>query len=227
MDLSALKKYHGIQSSIIPFSSQYYFYLASWDNTPTDFPQFTNIWLITPDNHRMLFSDPPDSSKIVCIYHDFDEIIASSINIDWITENHLQVRCTSLDDLHKLEVDFRVKETISAKILIAMAGGPPTPFRVSKLMIKLSDFLVNRLIATSGSAILGVTETGKPFYHGETEKLLHITQGSASYNNNGLGKVSKPTWPITFGEAVPYVKPVIKLGTLYIPFEQEMLEAGA
>jgi hypothetical protein len=91
-------------------------------------------------------------------------------------------------------------------------------------MIRLSNFLVNRIVADSGFAIIGVTETGQPFYHGDTEKLFHITQVSASYNNRDLGIVSEPTWSITFGDAVPIVKPTIKLGTLHIPFEQEMLE---
>lgn len=223
IDVSALKKYQGIQSSIIPFSSRYYFYLASWDKTPTDFPRFSNVWLITPDNQRILFSDPGNSSSIVCIYHDFDEIMGSSISIEWIDKKHLKVRCKSENDLHKLELDFHVKETIASKILISMAGGPPTPFSVSKPMTRISDFLINRIIAKSGSAIVGITETGQPFYHGDAEKIFMITQGSASYNNKELGMVSKPTWPITFGDAVPFVKPTIKIGTLYIPFEQEML----
>lgn len=227
MDISKLKKFHGYQSSITPFSSQYYFYLAIWDNTPTPLPQFSNIWLITPENHRILFSDPPESSDIVCLYHDFHEIHGSSIFMEWITENHLQLRCTSLNGLHKLEVDFLVKETLSSKLLIAIAGGPPTPFRVSEPMLKISDFLVNQIVAKGGSAIAGVTETGQLFYHGETERLFQITQCSAFYNDMDLGGRSKPTWPIAFGDAVPFVVPTIKLGTLYIPFEQEMIEDRA
>ena len=223
MDISALKQFHGIQSSITALSSRYYLYLASWDKTPTEFPRFSNIWLVTPDDHRILFSDPPKSSSIVCIYHDFDEIIGSSINVNWIAEDHLQVRCNSVDDLHTLEFDFLVKETVSSKILISVASGPPTPFKVSRPMIKLSNFLVNKIIAGSGSVFVGVTETGQPFYHGDTERLYHITQGSVIYNNKDIGMVSKPTWPITFGDAVPFVKPTIKLGTLHIPFEHEML----
>lgn len=224
MDPSKFKKYQGIQSSIIPLTSQYYFYLASWDSTPTFHPKFTNIWLITPNNHRMLFSDPTSSSKIVCIYHDFDEIIGSSIAVKWENENRLNISCKSIDELHDLTVNIQVKETLSSKILISLAGGPPTPFRVSKSMVKLSDFLINGIIAKSGSAILGTTETGQPFYHGETERILHITQGSAYYNKKELGKITNPTWPITFGDAVPFFKPIIKLGSLYIPFEQEMLD---
>jgi hypothetical protein len=227
MDLPALKKYHGIQSSIIALSSGYYLYLASWDHTPTDIPQFTNIWLVTPDDHRMLFSDPPDSSRIVCIYHDFDEIIGSSIEVNWANENHLQGRCISVDDLHKLEFEFFVKESVLSKILISIAGGPPTPFRVSEPMIRFSNFLVDRVIAGSGSVIVGVTETGQPFYSGDTERIYQITHGSVSYNDKNIGAVSKPTWPIAFGDAVPFSKPTIKLGTLHIPFEPEMLGDGA
>jgi len=224
MDPNKLKKYHGIQSSIIPLSSQYYFYLASWDKTPTDFPGFTNFWLITPDDHRMLFSDPPESSKIVCIYHYFNEIIGSCITVEWADEKHLKIDCNSKDGLHHLKVDIQVKETLSSKILLKLASGPPTPFRVSKPMVGLSNLLINRIIAKTGSAFLGVTETGQPFYHGETEKIFHITQGSAQYNKKDLGMITNPTWPITFGDAVPFHRPILKLGNLRIPFEQEMLE---
>jgi hypothetical protein len=46
-------------------------------------------------------------------------------------------------------------------------------------------------------------------------------------NGEDLGDVSSPTWPVEFGDAVPFVQPVIKLGTLYIPYEQEMMENSA
>mgnify|MGYP000134033211 CR=1 FL=1 len=73
-DISSLKPYHGYQSSIIPLTSGYYVYLASWDQTPTEFSHFTNVWLITPEDNRILFVDPPACSPIVCLYHQFDEI---------------------------------------------------------------------------------------------------------------------------------------------------------
>lgn len=67
IELSQLRPFHGYQSSIIPLSSKHYFYLASWDKTPTQFPGFSNVWLISPDDRRILFSDPPASSEIVSI----------------------------------------------------------------------------------------------------------------------------------------------------------------
>jgi hypothetical protein len=82
---------------------------------------------------------------------------------------------------------------------------------------------VNQIVARGGSVIAGVTETGQPFYHGDTERLFQITACSAADNNVDLGGRSQPTWPITFGDAVPYVVPVLKLGTLYIPFAPEMI----
>ena len=32
----------------------------------------------------MLFSDPPESSEIVSIYHEFHEIYGASITVEWI-----------------------------------------------------------------------------------------------------------------------------------------------
>ena len=224
MDLSLLKPYHGYQSSIIPISSGYYFYLASWDNTPTQFPRFSNVWLVTPENKRILFSDPLASSEIVCIYHEFHEIYGATIGIDWITENELHVQCKSLDDAYELQVTLHVHEPITSRLLVAIGSGPPTQFRISHAIAAISNFLVNFLVAKGGSVLVGKTETGQPFYHGETERLFQVIGGSISLNGEDIGTVTSPTWSIEFGDAVPFFKPVVKLGTLYIPFEQGMLE---
>lgn len=219
MDLSLLKAYHGYQSSIIPFSSGHYLYLASWDDTPTAFSSFSNLWVITPEDKRMLFSDPPASSEIVCIYHDFDEIYGASMSLDWVSGDHLLVQCASLDRDHELQIEFHVHETLASRLLVALAGGPPTQFMVSRPMIAVSNFLVNLLIARGGSAIVGKTETGQPFYHGASDRVMLVKKAFATMNGKDLGHVSGPTWPVEFGDAVPFIQPVIKLGTLYIPYE--------
>jgi uncharacterized protein YjhX (UPF0386 family) len=147
MEVSSLKAYHGYQSSIIPFSTGYYVYLASWDSTPTRFPSFSNVWVVTPEDRRMLFADPPASSDVVCLYHDFDEIHGASISLDWASEEHLRVECSSRDGEHEVELEFHLHETLGPRLLVAVAGGPPTRFMVSKPIAAVSDFLVNLLVA--------------------------------------------------------------------------------
>ena len=224
MDLSLLKAYHGYQSSFIPFSSAYYLYLASWDSTPTSISSFSNIWVVTPEDKRILFADPPASSEIVCIYHDFHEVYGASISLDWASENHLLVQCASLNGDHELDVEFYLHETLSSRLLVALASSPPTRFRVSKPMVAFSNFLVNLLVTKGGSTVFGKTETGQLYYTGAADRLMLVKKGSAMMNGKNLGDVSSPTWPIEFGDAIPSVQPVIKLGTLYIPYEKEMLE---
>ena len=225
-DLSSLKPYHGYQSSIIPLSRGYYFYLASWDSTPTQFSRFSNVWLVTPENKRFLFSDPPASSEIVCIYHEFHEIYGASINLDWISENYFHIQCESIDKVYALNAKLQLNEPLTSRLLLAIGSSPPTKFRISKSMVAVSNFLVNSLVAKGGSTLVGKTETGQPFYHGDTERLLQVVGGSASLNDEDLGTVTNPTWPIKFGDAIPFFKPVVKLGTLYIPFEHDMLEGS-
>ncbi|MEJ2756980.1 MAG: hypothetical protein P8046_00735 [Anaerolineales bacterium] len=227
MDISSLKPYHGYQSSIIPLTSGYYIYLASWDKTPTEFSHFTNVWLITPEDERVLFADPPASSPIVCLYHEFHEIYGATITLDWISKNQLNVQCKSLDDRYNLNIDFQLEETWASRLLVSLGGGPPTNFRLSKPMLAVSNFLLNILVAKKGSHLLGDTETGQPFYHGDTEKLFSVTGGSMSLNGDDIGTFTHPTWRVEFGDAVPYYNPVLKLGTLFIPFEQNMLEKDA
>jgi hypothetical protein len=223
MNIPLFKKYHGYQSSIIPFSSGYYLYLASWDSTPTHFTSYTNLWLITPEDKRMLFSDPPASSPIVCLYHDFHEIHPTSISLDWASENHLQVECASQDGDHEFKIEFLLHETLASRFLIALASSPPTRLTVSKPWVAISNFLVDLFITGGGSATCGKTETGMSFYVAEADRVMLIKEGSAVYNGKDLGTVSKPTWPIEFGDAVPSVRAVIRLGNLYMPFEKDML----
>jgi hypothetical protein len=227
MDLSLLKPFHGYQSSIIPLTSGYYFYLASWDSTPTPYSRFSNVWLVTPQNKRILFSDPLTSSEVVCLYHEFNEIYAASISLDWMADSELHVRCESLEAGYDLNAKFTLSEPLTSRLLVALGSGPPTPFRVSKTVVSVSNFLVNALAAGGGSLIIGRTETGQPFYPGDTERLFQVVSGSITLNREELGKPTHPTWPIEFGDAVPYYNPVIKLGTLYIPFDQSMLGKNA
>jgi hypothetical protein len=227
IDTSRLHPFHGYQTSIIPLASNYYFYLASWDENPTPFPHFSNVWLITPDDRRILFSDPPASSEVVCIYHVFHEIYAASIAVDWITETQIQVQCKSADGAFDLDAKFDVRESLLSRLLVAMGSGPPTPFRTSRPIIALSNFLLDALVTKSGSMLLGRTETGQPYYHGETDNLFRIAGGSMVLNGEDIGPLTSPTWSLEFGDSVPFFKPVIKLGTLYLPFEQEVIDASA
>jgi hypothetical protein len=227
MDLSKLKAYHGYQSSLIPYSSDHYLYLASWDSTPTDFSSFSNIWVVTPEDERILFADPPSSSEIVCIYHDFHEIFGASISLDWEAENHLLIRCGSHNGDYELDVEFYLHEPLFSRLLVALSTGPPTSFKVSQPMVAISNFLLNLLVTKGGTTTVGITETGQPFYVGSADRLMIIKKGSATMNGKSLGEVSSPTWPVEFGDGIPYVQPVIKLGTLYIPFSEEMLKESA
>jgi hypothetical protein len=221
IDLSRLKAYHGYQSSIIPLTSGYYFYLANWDRTPTAFSHFSNIWLVTPEDKRILFSDPPSTSGNVCIYH---EIHGASIGLNRTSENRFDVRCKSLDDAYELNIEFQLNEPLTSRLLVAIGSGPPARFRTSKPVISASNFLVNLLVTKGGSTLVGRTETGQPFYHGETERLFQVIGGSISLNGEDIGNFMSPTWSIEFGDAVPYIKPVVKPGTLYIPFDREMVK---
>ena len=223
MDISLLKAYHGYQSTIIPFSSAHYVYLASWDNTPTRYSSFSNIWVVTPEDKRILFADPPTSSESVCIYHLFHEIYGASISLEWASENQLLVQCVSINGKHELNAEFYLKENLASRALVAFVSSRPTQFMVSKPMVAISNFLLNALVTKGGAMMFGKTETGKPFYNGSAERLMLVEKGSAMMDGKDLGEVSKPTWPVEFGDAIPYVQPVIKLGTLYIPFTEELL----
>ncbi len=227
MKLSDLKRFHGYQSSFIPFASGHYFYLASWDATPTSLSAFSNVWVVTPDNTRMLFADPSASSDIVRIYHAFDEVYGASISVQHEPDNQLRVECVSDNGKHDLGFRLTLHETLASRLITALSGSPPTRLRVSKPALAISDFLVNLLVAGQGSRMYGKTETGMPYYHGATERLLTVTSGSARLDGTELGEVCSPTWDVEFGDSVPFAHPVVKIGSLHIPYDDEMLKRGA
>jgi len=227
MDVSALKEYHGHQSSIIPLSSQHYLYFTSWDSTPTDYPAFSNLWLITPEDRRILFADPPETGEIACIYHDFDEIHGASISLDWTSAEHLRLECASRDGSYNLEAEFDLHETLAARLLIRLASSPPTPFRVSQAMVSASNFLLNTFITRGGATIVGRTETGYDWYIASSDWSRSIKRGTVSLNGQQLGEVTAPTWPLAFGDFTPYQQSVVRLGSLYIAYGQEPGSPGA
>jgi hypothetical protein len=215
---SSLKPFHGYQSSLLPLTSGHYIYLASWDSTPTQFKEFSNLWLITPEDKRLLFVDPLEASEIVCIYHEFQEIYGASIQLNWTGDDQLRVVCESDDARYRLTATLLVQQTFWSRLLLAIGAGPPSPFRLSSPVIRISNYLVNLFVARGGSTLLGRTETNQPFYHGETENLYLVKGGTAALNGQDLGSFTVATWPVEFGDAVPFKQPVFKIGTLYIPF---------
>jgi hypothetical protein len=223
VDISTLETFHGYQSSFIPFSSGYYIYLASWDTTPTRFSSFSNLWVITPDDNRKLYADPQGTSPIVCIYHEFDEIHDAAISVEHTSANQLFIDCASLNGEQIVKVDLTLAETLGSRLIAGLSSSPPTPMKVSKPVIEISNFLVNLLVAKKGSKIYGRTETGMPYYHGATDRLFTINQGSLNINDEEMGTVTNPTWSLTFGDSVPFYNSVIKIGNLHIPYNDDLL----
>ena len=110
----------------------------------------------------------------------------------------------------------------SSKLIVALAGGPPNPITVSKPVSAIFDFVLNLLVTKGGMKIVGSTETGQPFYHGAAERIMVVRAGSAKMDGKDLGVVSRPTWPVRFGDSGPCIQAAMKQGTLYIPYEQEL-----
>jgi hypothetical protein len=183
--------------------------------------------VITPEDKRILFADPSGSIEIACIYHHFHEVYGGVISLNWPSENRLQAHCESHDGEYKLSMDCSYYETISSRLLVSIASGPPTSFMLSKPMVAFSNFLVNWLVTKGGLVVLGKTETDQLFYTGAADRILLIREGSATLNDRDLGDVSSRTWLVEFGDVIPPVRPVIRLGTLYLPYEKEMLRESA
>jgi hypothetical protein len=50
-----------------------------------------------------------------------------------------------------------------------------------------------------------------------------VKKSSAMMNEKDLGIISRPTWPVTFDDAIPSVHPLMKLVNLYVRYAGKML----
>jgi hypothetical protein len=227
MDISQLKPYRGLHTSLIHFDSGYVFRISNWTQTPTEFGSFSNLWMVTGEDRRFLFADPPASGKVVCIYHNFDDVVGAKISVHHPSHSNLTMSMNALDGT-LVEMTLLLATTVPTRLLEGISHRTPKSLASRDPMIRLADKLTSAWVARGKSVTAGYTDTGQPFFVGKTDRLYLIKDGNALLNGDSLGSVCPPRRKVGFGEFEAVPQAYVIVGTLYLPYSrgEQVVPAG-
>jgi hypothetical protein len=217
MDISQLRPYSGLHSSLISFSSGHLFRISHWTATPTEFGAFSNLWMVTPQDRRVLFSDPAESERVLRIYHRFDEFSGAKISVERPAPLRLDLLMEA-DDATRVELHLRLERSLVTRFLVAVSRATPLGWKSSDPSIWLLDRLVSVFIARGEFKCASKTETGQPAFSADVDDLLLVKESHATVNGASLGNLSPPTRPVAFGDFATTPQASLAIGRLYLPY---------
>jgi hypothetical protein len=221
MNTKRLLPFRGFLTPGLYFSSGYCLFLINFDSTPTEVGAYFEVWLVTPDDKRVLYVDPEAAGPIVCIFHQFDEVVGASLVSEWVDADTLHVRMKAVDDTD-LNVHVQLGSSRAAGILNALLKVTPRAAKLSRPMVMLSEIAINALLGLGWAKLAGKTETGKD-YLAEADKLAVVKEASARLNGVDLGALSRPRQPILFGDLKVPNRALLSFVTLNLEYEERAL----
>ena len=186
------------------FESGHCIWLLEFTSTPTRFDSYTELWLISPDGKRVLYTDPEAATEEVLKYHDFDRTNGASITCD---TSHSKISVTmEATDGPSLELTASASQTFGTRVLntVILRSGMGTT---------ISTLSLNLLLDANGLKVAGRTETDRR-YRLDAERIQQITDASATLDERDLGALGSPTRPIEFGDAKTTADALYVPGTL-------------
>lgn len=209
-----LQPFRGIQSPGICFSSGHCLVLNNYSSAPTSIEAFDEIWIVTPDGERLLYTDPPKAGSYTETYHDFDRVVGAAIT--WKQANKERV-ALHLDGDDGTVLDMRADLGGSPKIRVLNTIMSLTPQSILRTSIgqTVSTLTLGQLIESNGLKVAGVTETREP-YRVEADSIRLVTSATATLNNEDLGEVGPLNRMIEFGDHKVPNDPLITFGALYL-----------
>ncbi|MFC7020977.1 MULTISPECIES: hypothetical protein [Haloarcula] len=124
----------GFAGTFVPglcFESGYCFWLLAFTDTPTQFNEYTELWIITPDGERILYTDPEPAAEEVQKYHDFDRVNGATITCD-LSDKRFSVEMEATDGT-ELELTGAARQTIGTRILNTVIGLTPDAILQSRV----------------------------------------------------------------------------------------------
>jgi hypothetical protein len=216
MNKGLLRPFRGFLTPGLYFSTGYCLCLLNFDSTPTDVGSYFEIWLITPEDKRILYIDPEAAGRIVGTFHDFHEIVASNITSKWTNAGTLHVDMNAMDET-TLDLHVQLGSSLGARILNTIIRITPRALMLTSPMIAVSEISLNLLLGLGVLKIAGKTETGKGYLN-EADKLAVVKEASALLNGSDLGELACPPKPILFGDVKVPDRAFFSFGTLHLEY---------
>lgn len=206
----------GFPGTFVPglcFESGHCFWLLSFTDTPTRFDAYTELWIITPEGERVLYTDPEPAAEEVQKYHDFDQVNGATITCD-ISDNRVDVSMEAIDET-ELELTAVAGQTIGTRILNTVIALTPDVILQSRMGTTVSTLSLNFLLDANGLKVAGRTETDRR-YRLDATRIQQITDASGTLDGRDLGSLSPPSHPIEFGDAKTTADALYVPGTLHL-----------
>lgn len=210
----ALHPFRGLQSPGICFSSGHCLVFNKYSSTPTSIEAFDEIWIVSPDGERLLYTDPSKAGSYTERYHDFDRVVGAAISWEQANEDRVALHLDGEDGtVLELSADLGVSPRI--RVLNTITSLTPQPIVRTSIGQTISTLALGQLIESNGLNIAGVTETQEP-YRVQADSIRLVTCATATLDTEDLGEVAPPNRPIEFGEHKVPNDPLITFGAIYL-----------
>lgn len=216
------KSLHPFSGFLVPgmcFTSGHCVWLLNMESTPTPIGSYKEVWVITPDDERILYVDPVDAGPYVELYHNFDQIVGADITWELADTSGITAKMNA-DDGTTLFIQASLGSSTGTRLLNAITTMTPQPVLRTTIGKWVSNFSFGVLMDANGSKVAGITDGNEP-YRLEAETLRVITEASVTLNEADLGTISQPDGRIEFGDAVVPNEPFVSFGDLFLPFATE------
>lgn len=209
-----MRPFHGYMVTGMSFSSGHALFLINFSSTPVAVPAYSEIWLVTPSDERVLLVDPEPAGPIVARYHDFARILGSRTQWRWPAPDTLQVDARASDGT-SLAVEVKLRSNVATGALNTILKVSPRAVMRTAPMMAVSYWSMNLMLGLDDLRIGGKTETGRR-YRSEVDRLALVGSATARLNGADLGALGPPSRPIRFGDINFGRRAICTFGDLYL-----------
>lgn len=197
------------------FSSGYCLWVIDFVSTPTNIGSYREVWVITPDGERILYTDPEAAREIVLQSHDFDQVHGGEITQEQIGSNTTQVTLDGADGT-TLELKYSIDQSLGTRVMNLLGTLTPSAVLRTDLGSRISTRSCNFWLDANGTKVAGETEAGAD-YRLEPDRMFRVLTASASLDGTDLGSQTSPDRRIEFGDIIVAEAPLYFEGEIYLP----------
>ena len=205
---------HGFLCPGVCFPTGHCLWLLKFSSTPTAIGAYGQVWLVTPEGERLLYTDPAEAQQYVQLYHDFDRTAGGTITWDRADEDCIEMQLDG-EDGTTLSLRVDLGSSTSTRLLNGITSLTPQFVLRSSFGESVSNLCLSRLMDANGMKVAGVTEVEEP-YRVEADSLRVVESASATLNGEDLGESCPPDRPIEFGDARVPNDPFVSFGGLCV-----------